>query len=185
MRLRIRLFAVALVGGLATFTTVAWAAGMHSGGHGDGHGMSAAIGEPGKADEVTRTVTVTILDNRYEPENITVAKGETVRFVVKNEGKLVHEFAIGTAAMHKEHQEEMMEMVEHGALEADKIHRDRMMMDMGGGKAMAHDDPNAALLEPGESGEVIWKFTDDADLEFACNVPGHYDAGMMGHFRFQ
>ncbi|MEQ9642758.1 MAG: cupredoxin domain-containing protein [Alphaproteobacteria bacterium] len=185
MQFRIRLFSVALVGGLATFTTLAWAAGTHSGGHGHGGGMSSAIGEPGKASEATRTVEITMRDNHYEPENLTVAKGETVRFVIKNAGELVHEFNIGTAAMHAKHQEEMMMMVEHGALEADKIHHDRMKMDMGGGKTMEHNDPNAVLLEPGKSGEVIWKFTETAELEFACNVPGHYDAGMMGDIHFK
>jgi uncharacterized cupredoxin-like copper-binding protein len=52
-------------------------------------------------------------------------------------------------------------------------------MDMDG-HVMSHDDPNAILLEPGDSGEVIWKFTQTTALEFACNVPGHYDSGMMG-----
>jgi uncharacterized cupredoxin-like copper-binding protein len=71
-------------------------------------------------------------------------------------------------------------MVEHGVLEADKINHNMMKMDMGGGKTMEHDDPNSVLLEPGKSSEVIWKFTKATDLEFACNVPGHYESGMMG-----
>ena len=71
-------------------------------------------------------------------------------------------------------------MMEHGILEADKINYDMMKMDMGGGKTMEHNDPNSALLEPGKSGEVIWKFTKAMELEFACNVPGHYEAGMVG-----
>ena len=172
---------------LATTSNAASHGHGHGGGHGHGkgHGMSAAIGAPGKAADVTRTVEVTMRDNYYEPENISIAKGETVRFVIKNEGELVHEFNIGTAAMHAEHQKEMMTMVEHGALHVDRIDHARMKMDMGGGKTMEHDDPNAVLLEPGKSGEVIWHFTKDAELEFACNVPGHYDAGMMGHIRFQ
>ena len=60
------------------------------------------------------------------------------------------------------------------------IDHDMMKMDMGGGKTMEHNDPNSALLEPGKSGEVIWKFTKAMELEFACNVPGHYEAGMVG-----
>jgi uncharacterized cupredoxin-like copper-binding protein len=74
----------------------------------------------------------------------------------------------------------MMMMVEHGALEPDKINRHMMKMDMGGGKTMEHNDPNSVLLEPGESGEIVWTFAKTAELEFACNVPGHYDAGMVG-----
>jgi uncharacterized cupredoxin-like copper-binding protein len=55
-----------------------------------------------------------------------------------------------------------------------------MAMDMGGGKTMEHNDPNSVLLEPGKSAEVIWRFAKAGELEFACNVPGHYDAGMVG-----
>jgi len=75
-------------------------------------------------------------------------------------------------------------MVDHGALEADKINHAKMKMDMGGGKTMMHNDPNSILLEPGKTGEVIWKFSNASKIEFACNVPGHYDAGMMGKFHF-
>src|SRR3546814_18267736 len=68
---------------------------------------------------------------------------------------------------------EMMMMVEHGALEPDKINRDKMKMDMGGGKTMEHNDPNSVLLEPGETAEIVWTLTKATALEFACNVPGH------------
>lgn len=173
---------LAIFGFIAGMTTAlaasgAQAAGGHSGGH--GHGMQ--FGEAGKASEASRTIEVTMGDNYFEPEKIQVKAGETVRFVVKNEGEFVHEFNIGSASMHAAHQKEMAMMVEHGALEADKINHDMMKMDMGGGRTMEHNDPNAVLLEPGQSGEVIWKFAESTDLEFACNVPGHYDAGMMGH----
>ncbi len=157
-----------------------WASGSHSG----GHGTKMSIGEPGKAAKATRTIEIKMSDNFYEPENISVKEGETIRFVVKNAGEFVHEFNIGTTAMHAAHQEEMMMMMEHGALEPDKINHNMMMMDMGGGKTMKHDDPNSVLLEPGKSGEVVWTFAKAGDIEFACNVPGHYDAGMMGHIRF-
>ena len=49
---------------------------------------------------------------------------------------------------------------------------------------MTHDDPNSVLLEPGKQGEIIWKFTDKVTLEIACNVPGHYDAGMVARVKF-
>ena len=71
-------------------------------------------------------------------------------------------------------------MVEHGVIELDRINHDMMNMDMGGGHVMSHDDPNSVLLEPGQSAEVIWKFSEAMPMEFACNVPGHYDSGMMG-----
>ena len=151
------------------------AAGSHAGGHG-----GPAIGSPAQAGQADRTVEVTMRDNYYEPETLQVKAGETVRFVVKNAGSLVHEFNIGTAAMHAAHQDEMMMMVEHGVLTADSF-------DEAAGKAMessmghgAHDDPNSVLLEPGKTGEVVWTFPADGSLEFACNVPGHYAAGMVG-----
>lgn len=156
----------------------ALASGMHAGGH--GHAAVFEFGQPAEAGKATRTVKVVMRDNLYEPESIAVQTGETIRFVIKNEGAFVHEFNLGTAAMHAEHQAEMMMMVEHGVLEPDKINRERMKMDMGNGKTMEHDDPNSVLLEPGESGEIVWTFTKATSIEFACNVPGHYDAGMMG-----
>ena len=159
-----------------TAASGAFAAGGHSGGH--GHGL--AIGEPGKAAQATRTIEVTAGDNFYEPEKIEVKAGETIRFVITNTGEVVHDFTLGTAEMHAEHQKEMAMMVEHGVIEGDKINRDMMKMDMGGGRTMEHNDPNSALLEPGETAEIVWKFTEPMTLEFACNVPGHYDAGMMG-----
>lgn len=149
-----------------------------AGGHGGGHGNAA--GEPGKMSDISRTVTIDMTDNRYSTEEVSVKAGETIRFVVSNKGQLVHEFNIGTPDMHKGHQKEMMMMVDHGVLEADKINHARMKMDMGGGKTMEHNDPNSALLEPGKSKKIVWKFSKAGTFEFACNVPGHYDAGMVG-----
>ena len=137
-------------------------------------------GVPGHAEAATRTVEISMHDNYYEPESIDAKAGETIRFVVTNHGGFVHEFNIGTAEMHAAHQEEMAMMVEHGVIEPDRINHDMMNMDMGGGHVMSHDDPNSVLLEPGQSAEVIWKFTEAMPMEFACNVPGHYDSGMMG-----
>jgi uncharacterized cupredoxin-like copper-binding protein len=168
---------------LVTFSLapVALAAGDHAG----GHGHAAGIGEPAEASQASRTVEIMMHDNYYEPESVTVSEGETVRFVVRNEGELVHEFNIGTAAMHAAHQDEMMMMVEHGVIDGDHINHDMMKMDMGGGHLMEHDDPNSVLLEPGQSAEVAWTFATDADLEFACNLPGHYESGMVGQINIQ
>ncbi len=147
-----------------------------------GHGSAKApgIGKAGDPSQVTRTIEVDLEDNFFTPENLSVRKNQTARFIIKNTGEFVHEFNIGTAAMHEGHQEEMMMMVDHGILEVDKINRDMMTMDMGDGKTMSHDDPNSVLLAPGETAEIVWQFPESAELEFACNVPGHYDSGMMG-----
>ena len=165
-----------------SLTASAWAAGTHSGGH--GHGGASAIGKPGDPAQASRTIEVTMRDNFYEPEQIEVKAGETIRFVVTNQGQFLHEFNIGTAAMHAEHQKEMATMMQHGMITPTAIDQKRMKMDHGGGHMMKHDDTNAVLVGPGKSAEVVWTFTAPAELEFACNVPGHYEAGMMGHIRF-
>lgn len=162
-----------------SLSATAFAAGSHSGGHG------VSFGEPGKASDATRTINVEMFDNYYEPESITVKAGATVRFVVENKGDLVHEFNIGNAEAHESHQKEMQMMVDHGVLKGDQIDREMMKMDMGDGQTMEHDDPNSVLLEPGETGEIVWTFSEATALEFACNVPGHYQAGMYGDIEFE
>jgi uncharacterized cupredoxin-like copper-binding protein len=150
---------------------------------------TAAIGEPAKATAKTRTVQVVMGDNFYEPETIPVKAGETVRFVIKNTGEFLHEFNIGTAAMHAAHQKEMAMMVEHGMLTTTGVDEKKMNMDHskmpGMGHSMKHDDPNSVLVEPGQTKELTWKFTKQTTLEFACNMPGHYEAGMVGKVNFQ
>jgi uncharacterized cupredoxin-like copper-binding protein len=167
--------------------TAAWLAAGSAALADAGHKHGGAIGEPGDKAKATRTVTITIRDNLYEPETVEVKKGETIRFVLKNTSELLHEFNIGTAAMHAEHQKEMAVMAEHGMITATGINHEMMKMDHSkmGMPAMTHDDPNAVLIEPGKTAELVWQFTKDTTLEFACNLPGHYEAGMVGQFRFR
>ncbi|UEM21882.1 cupredoxin family protein [Skermanella mucosa] len=150
---------------------------------------TAAIGEPAKATAKTRTVQVEMGDNYYEPETIPVKAGETVRFVVRNTGEFLHEFNIGTAAMHAAHQKEMAMMVDHGMLTETGVNEEMMRMDHSGmpgmGHSMKHDDPNSVLVEPGQTRELVWKFSQQATIEFACNMPGHYESGMVGKVAFQ
>ena len=162
------------------FSNVVLAAGSHTGGHGHSRNHSNAAGQPGKTNDVVVTIDIVMTDNRYAPETIRVTAGETIRFIISNKGDLVHEFNIGTPDTHKEHQKEMMMMAEHGALEADRINHDRMKMKMPDGSTMEHNDLNSVLLEPGKKQEIIWKFSKSGTFQFACNVPGHYDAGMVG-----
>jgi len=116
------------------------------------------IGEPGKLDEVSRTVTVEMSDTmRFSPENLEVKHGETLRLVVKNTGKIHHELTLGTIDDLKAHAALMLKHPN-----------------------MAHKDPNMVQVEPGASGEIVWKFSQAGTIDFACLQPGHYDAGMKG-----
>jgi uncharacterized cupredoxin-like copper-binding protein len=121
-----------------------------------GHG--AELGRPGDAATVSRTVEVAMGDDmRFQPANIVVKRGETVKFVVKNNGRLKHEMVLGT----------MKELKEHAAT-------------MRKNPEMEHDDPNAVSVEPGKTGTLIWQFTKTGTFDFACLVPGHFEAGMLG-----
>ena len=84
------------------------------------------IGEKGKASETTRTITIKMYDNYYEPAQIQIKKGETIKFIVFNAGELVHEFNIATKEMHIKHQPEMMMMVENEILLSNRIDKKKM-----------------------------------------------------------
>jgi len=137
------------------------------------------IGEKGNLSEVNRTIEIKMYDNYYEPKEINIKKGETIKFIVYNYGKLVHEFNIATKEMHLKHQPEMMKMVEKKILLGDRIDIKKMKELAKTDHSMGHSHSNSVLLEPDQSAELIWKFNTDADLEAACNVPGHYDSGMI------
>ena len=141
------------------------------------------IGEKGKLSEVNRTIEIKMYDNYFEPSKIIVKKGETIKFFVSNYGELVHEFNIATKEMHIKHQPEMMKMVEHEILLADRIDKEKMKEMAKKDHSMAHSHSNSVLLEPNEIGEIIWKFSTNANLEAACNVPGHYDVGMVADIK--
>ncbi|MEX5512247.1 copper-resistant cuproprotein CopI [Pseudomonas paralactis] len=140
-----------------------------------------AFGQPAPAAKATRTVEVTLQDIAFEPKSLDVKAGETVRFVLVNKGRLLHEFNLGDAAMHAAHQKEMLQMQASGMLTATGMGKmDHSAMDHGDMGAMKHDDPNSVLVEPGKTAELTWTFTKATGLEFACNLPGHYQAGMVG-----
>ena len=147
---------------LASIATQSFATGSHTGSHtgnhAGGHADSDAIGKPGKATNAKRTVKVEMLDTmRFNPQSITVKQGETIKFIVKNSGKVKHEMVLGTEKELKEHAEVMKKNPE-----------------------MEHDDENQITVQPGKSGVIIWQFTKTGKVNFACLQPGHYDAGMAG-----
>jgi uncharacterized cupredoxin-like copper-binding protein len=141
--------AIALAGSLLS---VVWTPVLAGGGH------AAALGKPGDPGKVNRTIEVGMGDDmRFNPASIEVKKGETIKFVVKNNGALTHEMVLGT----------MKELKEHAAL-------------MRKHPEMEHDDPNAVSVGPGKTGTLVWQFTKTGKFDFACLVPGHFEAGMVG-----
>jgi len=119
---------------------------------------TADRGRPGDPEKVTRSIEVEMNDAmRFRPDSIHVKRGETIRFIVRNVGKLRHEMVLGTIEEMKEHAEMM-----------------RMSPDM------KHAEPNQVSVEPGKTGELIWQFNREGTFDFACLQPGHFEAGMVG-----
>jgi len=117
-----------------------------------------AWGIAGDAKSVTRTVTLTMDDNmRFTPDKLSFRQGETVRFVIRNKGKLLHELVIGTKKELKEHAAMMQKF-----------------------PAMEHDEPYMAHVGAGKTGGLIWTFNRPGEFDFACLIAGHYQAGMVG-----
>ncbi len=139
-----------------------FAAGTHGGGHDmEDSEMMMDYGRPGSADEVDRTINIAMRETDdgamlFEPNEFSFKQGETIRFNVTNKGELEHEFVIDTMKGNAKHKKAMAMM------------------------NMEHDDPNSVRLDPGKSGEVIWKFANTGNFEFACLIPGHYESGMHG-----
>lgn len=140
-----------------TLSGAAFASGTHSGGHGHDDGETA-IGKPGVAAKANRTITIEMGDNmRYSPSDIQAKQGETIRFIVKNAGKVKHEMSLGTEKELLEHLEQMKKFPD-----------------------MEHDEPSKVTLAPGKQGEIVWQFTKAGSVNFACLMPGHYEGGMKG-----
>lgn len=115
-------------------------------------------GVAGDAKAVKRTITFDMTDNmRFTPDKISVKQGDTVKFIIKNGGKVMHEMVIGTKK----------ELDEHAA----------MMVKFPG---MEHEEPYMAHVGPGKTGEIIWTFNKPGSFDFACLIAGHYQAGMVG-----
>lgn len=120
-----------------------------------------AWGVAGDAKAARRTIEVSMGDDmRFKPDKIEVKLGETVKFAIRNAGKIMHEFVIGTK----------QELDEHAA----------MMLKFPG---MEHDEPYMAHVAPGKTGEIVWTFNRAGEFDFACLIAGHYQAGMVGKVR--
>tara|TARA_B100002051_G_scaffold102347_1_gene97837 strand:- start:498 stop:995 length:498 start_codon:yes stop_codon:yes gene_type:complete len=146
-------------------------------------GSMKMIGEKGDPNNVDKIIEIKMYDNYFEPSEIKIIKNQTIKFIVHNHGEFVHEFNIATKEMHLKHQPEMMKMVEYEILLPDKIDKKKMKDISKKDHSMSHSHSNSVLLEPNKSGEIIWKFNTDTKLEAACNIPGHYESGMIAKIK--
>lgn len=125
------------------------------------HEEAFAAGEPADRKKPFRVVELAMSEGNgtmaFTPNTIEVNAGEQIKFVIKNSGLLSHEF--------------MLDSIEHNA-------KHKIAMEKN--PEMIHDDPNGTRLEPSKSGEIFWKFSKAGTFEFACLIPGHYEAGMHG-----
>ena len=126
--------------------------GKTEGGHAQG------VGKPGDPKKVSRTIQVLMSDDmKFTPAKVEAKRGETIKFVLRNAGRIKHEMIIGSMEELKQHAELMRRM-----------------------PGMEHEEPNQMTLDPGKSGELVWQFTKAGTVDFACLQPGHFEAGMKG-----
>ena len=139
---------------LGLFSSTVMAGGTHNHGHDN---MKYSVGEPGKGSP-DRVIEVSMQDTmrfKFAPDLGSLKDGETIEFRLHNDGNIQHEFSIGNAEDQVKHAQMMQKMPD-----------------------MKHSDPNTVSLEPGESASLAWKFMGKDTVVFACNIPGHFEAGM-------
>ena len=135
--------------------------------HGDEHGKKTvnkisleekAFGRQGDPKKVGKTIEIDMADTmRYTPDTLTVRRGDTIKFIVKNSGKQTHEMVIGTQKELNEHSELMRKF-----------------------PTMEHEEPYMIHVSAGKTEEMIWQFTKAGEFHFGCLIPGHFEAGMKG-----
>lgn len=124
-------------------------------------GEHFSAGEPGDPKKPFRTVEVSMHEGNgtmgFTPSTLQVKRGEQIKFIIKNDGALTHEFVLANTA----------DNLKHAALM--KKYPD-----------MEHDDPNGKTVQPNAHSEILWRFSKRGEFEFACLIPGHREAGMLG-----
>lgn len=154
------LLAAGIAAGLAHPAIAGSAQVAQTQGH-EPHGGSGTDGAPANPAQANRVVRVDALDTTFSVKQIQVRAGETIKFVITNKSSIPHEFVIASHAEHLEH---------------------RKMMQQMSGMTM-NDEPNGVTVQPGQTKELVWKFGKDKDVEFACDIPGHAEQGMVGTFQ--
>ena len=116
------------------------------------------FGRPGDPKKVLRTIRIDMSDEmEYLPNGLRLKQGDTVRFEVRNTGKVMHELVLGT-------------------MEELKAHAQMMRKHPG----MEHDEPYMAHVQPGKAETIVWQFTRAGEFYYGCLIPGHFEAGMIG-----
>lgn len=135
-------------------------AAAEAGAPGHAHATFSA-GEPGNPKKPARPVQVTMRESdgkmMFIPDRVEVRRGEQVKFILRNNGELDHEFILATTAENLKHAEDMKRFPD-----------------------MEHDDPNGKRLAPKKANEIVWRFTKPGEFEFGCLIPGHRESGMIG-----
>jgi len=117
-----------------------------------------AFGRPGDPKKVLRTIHIDMSDEmEYLPNGLRLKAGDTVKFVVRNSGRIMHELVLGTMEELKEHSELMRRHPQ-----------------------MEHDEPYMAHVAPGRTETILWQFTRAGEFYYGCLMPGHFEAGMIG-----
>jgi uncharacterized cupredoxin-like copper-binding protein len=130
---------------------------------GHSHGSEYSAGQPGDPKKPARIVLVTMRETQegkmiYEPSKLDVKRGEQIRFIITNAGEIPHEFVLASEEDNLKHAEMMKKFPE-----------------------MEHDDPNSKTIQPKKKAEIVWRFSKAGTFEFACLIPGHREAGMIGN----
>ena len=116
------------------------------------------FGREGDPKQITRTVEIDMSDKmRFSPSEVTIRQGETVRFRVRNSGKVMHEMVLGT----------MQEL---------KAHAELMKKHPG----MEHEEPHMAHVSAGRRETMVWQFNQPGEFYYGCLIPGHFETGMVG-----
>jgi uncharacterized cupredoxin-like copper-binding protein len=154
---KVALSAACLLGSIAAMA----GSGYVRQGHAHENHVTYSAGEPGNPKRQSRTITVKMITDgdtmKFVPAKVEVRRGDQVRFVLHNDDDESHEFMLATVEENRKHAEEMKRFPD-----------------------MEHDDPNGKRVSAYSTGEILWRFTKRGEFEYACLIPGHYDAGMFG-----
>jgi copper-transporting P-type ATPase V len=109
------------------------------------------------ATRVDREVAVGMTEFAFEPVVVSVGAGERVRFVFRNNGRALHEAAIGDAGQQDAHEQ---------------------AMSAGEGGAHHEHDMAQVEVEPGQTASLVYHFEHAGEVIIGCHEPGHYQLGM-------